>query len=99
MQRRVGMQVGPIDDDLLVPEQLPRDLCPPVLCGEVECHVAVVVAVVDVGAFEQQVVDDVGAAVLGGDQQDGVAWERNRGWNVQLFLILRQILGVSFPNR
>ena len=93
VERRVRVQVRPVHDDLLVPQQLARDLSPAVLGRQVERHVAVVVAVVDVGAFEQQVVDDVGAAVLGGDQQDGVAWERSRGWNVQLFFDIETDIG------
>ena len=70
MERRVGVEVGKVDVDVLVLEEDLGQVRPAVLRRQVERAVAVVVALVDVRALQQQVLHDPGAAVLGGHVQD-----------------------------
>ena len=70
MERRVGVEVCKVDGDVLVLEEDLGKVGPAVLRGEVEGAVAVVVALVDVGALQQQVLHDPRSAVLGGHVQD-----------------------------
>ena len=64
MQRSVGVEVGVVDGDVLVLEQDLGELRPAVLRGEVERAVPVVVALVHVGALQQQVLHYPRAPVL-----------------------------------